>query len=329
MLRDWWGLKFFMTYFCKLRAGAVDSHATAGGGNLPIGTSSMSLQALGRGGRIDKVVLRLVETRETVRAACDLINTRYAQKGYGADHQIRSDAYHATFTAEAKGKIVGTITLAVDSVHGLAADSAFSGTLSRFRLQPGVRICELTKFAFDAEVRSRAVMASLFHAVFVYGQRSYGCTDLFIEVNPRHVRFYEVVLGFERIGQVTENKSVGAPAQLMWLKVAKIRQHIDAAAQGALDAGRSLYRLFFPPAQEDEIYERLVASKAVAVCGDREVRLVPAFLTQRERRVNSGFLEQSIRARRKRQNAMGANNSDFAPGALARVTAASRCAFAD
>ena len=204
------------------------------------------------------VTIRLVETGDKIQAACDLINDRYAWRGYGASHRIPSGANHMTFTAEVGGDVVGTITLAVDSRQGLAADHAFKNEIDGFRSMPGSKVCELTKFAFSPTVQSKELMAALFHIVFVYGHQTHGCTDLFIEVNPRHVRFYEAMLGFEPVGALKVNDSVAAPAQLMWLKVAAIREYIDRFAGSADQSNkRSLYPFFFSPVEENGIFRRL------------------------------------------------------------------------
>ncbi|MBU3076414.1 GNAT family N-acetyltransferase [Sphingomonas quercus] len=209
-------------------------------------------------GEEKEIAIRLVESTEKIQAACDLINDRYAWRGYGSSHHIPEDANHMTFTAEVEEEVVGTITLAVDSAQGLAADRAFKDELDAFRDLPGVKLCELTKFAFDPAVQSRELMAALFHIVFVYGHRTHGCTDLLIEVNPRHVRFYEAMLGFQRLGAVRTNEGVDAPAQLMWLKVAAIREQINChAATQDRPSSRSLYPFFFSPAEENGIYQRL------------------------------------------------------------------------
>jgi hypothetical protein len=255
-----------MSYFWKLPEGSRDNRHDHGCAGLSSETRSIRLRGTDVGGKGHNVTVRLVETGEKIQAANDLINDRYAWRGYGDNHRLRPDASHLTFTAEVDGAVVGTITLAIDSRHGLAADRAFRGEVDGFRAQPGVKVCELTKFAFSPEVQSKELMATLFHIVFVYGQRSYGCTDLFIEVNPRHVRFYEKMLGFERVGSLKENESVAAPAQLMWLKVATIREQINASA-GSADRtnARSLYPFFFSPADESGIYARLVAAEAAPV----------------------------------------------------------------
>ena len=223
-----------------------------------------------------EVAIRLVETGDKIQAACDLINDRYAWRGYGASHRIPADASHMTFTAEVEGDVVGTITLAIDSRRGLAVDQAFKGEVDGFRALPGGKVCELTKFAFDQTIQSKKLMAALFHIVFVYGYRTYGCTDLFIEVNPRHVRFYQAMLGFEPVGPLRVNESVAAPAQLMWLKVAAIREYIDRFAGNADRPNtRSLYPFFFSPIEENGIYRRLTDAQTQNVQTQKGSRFGP------------------------------------------------------
>lgn len=213
------------------------------------------------GGDARNVTVRLVETRQKIEAACELVNDRYAWRGYGNSHQIPADSHHMTFTAEVDEQVVGTITLAVDSASGLAIDAAFSAEVDAFRCLPDTKVCELTKFAFSPTVQSKELMAALFHIVFVYGSRAHGGTDLFIEVNPRHVRFYESMLGFQRVGPLKQNESVAAPAQLMWLKVSEIRDQILRCGGTQRHNARSLYPFFFSPSDEDGIYRRLVAAE--------------------------------------------------------------------
>ena len=213
----------------------------------------------------DEVTITIANTGSKIGRARQLINDRYARRGYGRGHELPTGHNRSTFTAERSGKIVGTITLAADCPDRLASDRTFGEELDRFR-EAGHKICELTKFAFDSGIRSQEVMAALFHVVYVYGLRMYGCTDLFIEVNPRHVRFYEIMLGFERIGLPRWNASVDAPAQLMWLRVSKIREQIDLAAGESGHKARSLYRRFFSPTEEAAMFERLMAGAQRAVC---------------------------------------------------------------
>ncbi|MFA7439912.1 MAG: GNAT family N-acetyltransferase [Sphingomonadaceae bacterium] len=181
-----------------------------------------------------------------------LINRMYAWRGYGSNHRLPTAEHCMTFIAYAEENVVGTLTLTVDSPDGLALDHTFANELAEFRAMPGSRICELSKFAFDPSIQSKTVLAAMFHTIFIHGSK-FNCTDLFIEVNPRHRRFYEAMLGFKRIGAVKSNDAVGAPSQLMWVKVASIRQNIEQSASGNICGGRSFYPFFFPTGQENGI----------------------------------------------------------------------------
>jgi hypothetical protein len=120
----------------------------------------------------------------------------------------------------------------------------------------------LTKFAFDTSSPARPRLAALFHIIFIYGSMHYDCTDLFIEVNPRHVRFYEAMLGFTAVGEPRTNARVDAPAQLMWLNVGEIRRYIDRHAGDNGQSSRSLYAHFFSAKEEQGIYGRLAGMAA-------------------------------------------------------------------
>lgn len=203
--------------------------------------------------------IQLALTRQQRHAAEELINRMYTWRGYGSDHRL-SDALNCfTFNAVVDGKVEGTLSLTVDINTGFAADNTFQDVLNSIRAKPGIQICELTKFAFSPTIAPMHVIASLFHTIFIFGTQKFSCTDLFIEVNPRHIRFYQTLLGFSLIEELRPNASVGAPSQLMGLRVHDIGQYISANAKGC-DAGkRSLYPYFLTAAQELIICERMAA----------------------------------------------------------------------
>lgn len=192
--------------------------------------------------------VRLINTDEQRELVEHLINRMYSWRGYGSDHSIPATENCRTFAAYSGDDPVGTLTLTIDSPYGLAADATFHQNLETYRQRPGSRICELSKFAFDTSAPSKLILAALFHSIFIYGSR-FNCTDLFIEVNPRHRRFYETMLGFKRIGDLKTNASVCAPSQLMWISVSDIRENIEGRANYLPDSGRSLYPLFFLQAE--------------------------------------------------------------------------------
>jgi hypothetical protein len=218
--------------------------------------------------RQDSMTIRLADNDGERSKANMLLKRMYSWRGYGANQAVPTAAPNCvTFTAATDENVIGTLTLTVDSPTGLACDRAFKDELDKFRAAPGASLCELTKFAFDTSLPARPRLASLFHIVFMFCSLHHDCTDLFIEVNPRHRRFYEAMLGFTPVGSPRLNTTVNAPAQLMWLNLADIRRHIDKYAGDDRYAGRTLYAYFFSPAEERGIYGRLAEATARTVPG--------------------------------------------------------------
>jgi hypothetical protein len=215
---------------------------------LPFGRENCSTELIS---------IQLTHDVENRMKAVSLINRRYAWRGYGSNQKLSGRKNETTFTAWFDGSLIGTITLVADSDRGLAVDTTFPSEMQFFRGKANARLCELKKFAVDCRStkHSKAVLASLFHFVFIFGTTNFLGTDLFIEVNPRHIAFYDRMLGFERVGGLKTNEDVNAPSQLMWLSVAKIGAYIES---GLGDRGRnSLYNYFYAPQRQQEIAREL------------------------------------------------------------------------
>lgn len=204
------------------------------------------------------VTIGIVNTKRQKESALRLLNDRYGWRGYGCNHDLDGRHDSVTFEARCEGEIIGTLTLSVDSAAGLNLDKTFPEEMDSFRSSTGARICELTKFAFKHDGDTRFILAALFHTIFIYGTSFYSCTDLFIEVNPRHQRFYEKMLGFRSIGKLKMNERVEAPSQLMSLKVSDIRCFIDEAVGKEGNSCRSLYQYFFPVHEEFLILSKMM-----------------------------------------------------------------------
>lgn len=208
---------------------------------------------------LQNYTIDLAMTQEQLTSVRDLIDEKYAWRGYGVTHKAKTSADCSTFIASIEDELVGTLSLTIDSDDGLAADQTFAEELAVLRQTSGSQLCELTKFAFASEPSSMHVLASLFHTIFIFGTKRYNCTDLLIEVNPRHIRFYSTMLGFAKVGGLKGNASVGAPSQLMRLKVSDIGTYINQHAGTRASRVRSLYPYFLTAAQECIIQERLAA----------------------------------------------------------------------
>jgi hypothetical protein len=203
--------------------------------------------------------VRLADTDIGRNSASMLINKMYAWRGYSTSYHLQKNPNRITLTAYMRDALIGTVTLAIDSQAGLLADDIFKDEVDKYR-RPGSKLCELTKLAFDASADSKFALASLFHICFIYGRRLHGCSDLFIEVNPRHRLYYERMLGFKRLGECRTSPRVNAPAYLLWLDVDYVEKQIRKFG-GTSDrpgATRSLYPYFFSPREEAGIAQRLI-----------------------------------------------------------------------
>jgi hypothetical protein len=149
------------------------------------------------------------------------------------------------------------LSLRLDSAYGLLADELYRVEIDGYR-ERGAAVCEMTAFAVDQEYGSREVLASLFHLLYLYAHRRHGCNDLFIEVNPRIVGFYEQRLRFRIAGRERTCMRVGAPAVLLHLDLGYVESLLRRAAEERSATARSLYAFFFSRQEEEGIVRRIL-----------------------------------------------------------------------
>ncbi|GAB2860821.1 hypothetical protein GCM10027277_31830 [Pseudoduganella ginsengisoli] len=183
----------------------------------------------------------------------------YAWRGYAGTHRVEEHPHRVTLFATERGETVGTVTLGFDSAEGLLADADFKDVIDGYRMQGG-RVCEITKLAIAPGANSRQTLASLCHVMFIYSHTKHRCTDVFIEVNPRHRRYYETMLGFQCLGEQRINKRVNAPSFLLWTSMDHVAEQIAKLGGTASPTStvRSLYPHFLPPADAASLTDRLL-----------------------------------------------------------------------
>lgn len=201
--------------------------------------------------------IRLATSDDRLQSASLLIQKRYAWRGYDAAN-INQDPNRITLLAFEQDAIVGTLTLGLDSPVGLSVDDMYKAEVNALRAA-GRKVCEITKLAIDESVKSRQVLAALFHIAYIYGRNIHQGTDFVIEVNPRHVLFYKRMLGFEHYGPERHCERVGAPAVLLRLELDYAGREIGRIGGLGKDAvnEKSLYPYFFTRHDEQGITQRL------------------------------------------------------------------------
>jgi hypothetical protein len=177
-------------------------------------------------------------------------------------YDARPDAL--TLLAENKsGQAVGTVSLVLDSEDGLPCDEIYGPELAALRSQ-GRRLLEVTRLAINqTHAHSKQLLTLLCNAPFVYGAQVADCTDLVIEVNPRHVAYYVRLLKFDILGSERECPRVqGAPAVLLRGDLNVYRtEMMRVGGLGSACGERSLFPHFFSGYQESDFAQYLKSNR--------------------------------------------------------------------
>jgi hypothetical protein len=200
--------------------------------------------------------IRLARGAQRMQSTSMLVQRMYSGRGYETQ-TAQPSPERLTLMVCQQDKVVGTHTLGFESPEGFQADVLYRAEVDSLR-GPDRRLCELTRLAVDENLKSKSVLAGLFHIDYIYARRIYGATDFITEVNPRHVVFYKRTLGFSQMGAERHCPRVNAPAVLLHLSLDYVDQEIARlGGRGSDVRGHSLYPYFFSKKDEDGIVARL------------------------------------------------------------------------
>jgi hypothetical protein len=171
----------------------------------------------------------IASTAEERRAAAALVESRYASRGYRVANLARATESELTLIADEDGATVGTLTIRLDGPKGLRADESYREHIDAVRAV-GKGVCELGQFAVASDARSTPVLAALFARAYELVCDLRDVTDVFIEVNPRHVEFYRKLFGFAVAAGGRICPRVRAPSVLLRLEVAAFEARLRAYA---------------------------------------------------------------------------------------------------
>jgi hypothetical protein len=209
--------------------------------------------------------IKAAQSEERRGMVNSLLKNRYGWRGYSEVSLPTDGSVHKfTLTAVAEEAIIGTITVSFDGPKRLSTDDAFGPEVALLRSQ-GRRICEFTKLAVDPTVGTKRVLAALFHVAYIVAHRIRGFDLLLIEVNPRHVRYYQRMLGFTGISEERMNQSVNAPAVLLSVEFSYVMEQIGqfGGHPDLMSSERSLYPGFFSLKEEAAILSRMQSKQSL------------------------------------------------------------------
>jgi hypothetical protein len=204
-----------------------------------------------------RLKIRLAHSDNCIGTASMLVQKMYDTRGYPAN-PVKRGAMRFTLMAFQDNEVVGTVTLALDSEDGLAADQLYKENVDQLRSE-GRKIGELTKLAIDRHAKSKYIFGGMLHIAYIYARRIYNYTDVVLEVVPHHLNYYTKMLGCEPIGEEKLNPRVNFPVSLLRLKGEYVDQMITLyGGKGEKADTRTLYAYFFSKEDEDGIMQRLL-----------------------------------------------------------------------
>ena len=203
-------------------------------------------------------VVQVVDSEASRAATHQLVHDRYSRRGYRVSDYCQQSPHQTTIAVLTGCAIVGTATLQVDSPLGVGADAVFKDHVDVYRHE-GASVCEITHFALARGVRSEIVLAAVFHFLYILAFHLRRCSHIFIEVNPRHRRFYETVFGFECITPIRINPRVNAPAYLLQVRTDHLASRIFHPTDN-LEFPR-----FYSAGEEQRIRARFAPRYAIAM----------------------------------------------------------------
>lgn len=234
--------------------------------------------------------IKVANTLEEREAVFQLAYQVYLAKGYVKENDLvrlvnSYDNNPDTLILIVKDnnkKIIGSVTLVFDGNSRLPAEKIYGEELNILKAQ-NEKIVEISRLVIDPNYRnSKEILVMLFNYLYIYSYYVKNYTCLAIEVNPRHIAYYQSLLNFKTIGSEKPCPSAqSAPAILMYLPLKhSLSEVLRFAKNKEIEKrNRSLYQYFIKPEQES----------LVAYCLKKQT--IP--MTEEEKKY-FGFLESGI-----------------------------------
>lgn len=169
---------------------------------------------------------------EQIQAAEELVARRYAWRGYRVFPGVQSsgeEGLRVMLLAQNAGRLMGTLTVRPDSPHGLYAENSYADEIHSLRTE-GHRLGELVKLAVEEGADWKIALDALVQSAYLVTRVVHALSDVVIEVNPRHVRFYQRVFGFAVAAAERFCERVGAPSVLLRLDLERFGRRLQLAA---------------------------------------------------------------------------------------------------
>lgn len=199
--------------------------------------------------RNPQFVIRTTTNPREIARANALVYRNYVEDGFWEDDdtQLKTNRFlhspHRTvFVAEEAGEILGTMSLIADSdEYGLPSDSTQAYLTGALRSRSHL-IAEVSAFAMDrTKTSTKRLMLFLIAYMHQYALYYTPIDRLIASCKPEHAEFYESIIGWTKISELTYYDYSHASGYLISLDLIEAHQILSEKYPADAD-GQSFYR---------------------------------------------------------------------------------------
>lgn len=199
-----------------------------------------------------ELTCKVARTKEELEAALVLLHDEYVRAGYMVPDPsgMRVTPYHAlpsttVLIAKWGEEVVGTVSIVRDSAFGLPLEKLFQIQKLRHK---GRRLAEVSGLTIRHDRRQNRgqILFPLIKFIVQYCQSYFGVDVIVIAVHPRHLEFYESLLGFQQFPEGIKRYQFvnGAPAVGACLVMRDLYKFL-IAHYGVCDPERNMHRYLY------------------------------------------------------------------------------------
>lgn len=196
-------------------------------------------------------VVRTAVTREEKEAANRLVFENYVADGFWRDDEqdLQANGFLAApsrtvFVVLEGGRVQGTMSVISDSPLGLPSDGTQAAPMRKLRAS-GDKLAEVSAFAMDrSRTAHRRLACLLMSFMYQYSFYHLGIDRLVASCKPAHAAFYQSVLCFSRVSDLTYYDYSNAAGYLITLDLLEAHRLFSEKYPADPATGRSLYRFF-------------------------------------------------------------------------------------
>jgi hypothetical protein len=218
---------------------------------------------------LDRYTVRVATTAQEYEDAFRLLQVAFIVQGYESvrARPFRITRHHvlpeATVLVAYEGnRLVGTMTLTLDSPAGLPMVERHYGAAVAALRRDGVRLSEWGSLAVLAPCVGTGVTLLLNMAAYRHSCHQLGATHALVEVHPRGLALYRALFGFEPIGPVVPHGELQVDIVGLALDLYGARDFVRRRFNKPMSTGKSVFEHFMdppacvqlPPLMSDESY---------------------------------------------------------------------------